>query len=339
MICSSHGDAGDICFMAAILSKLDGGPHTLVLQSSPITKAKGEAGVRMLDTLVSPLLNAQPYIKECRIIRDGDQVDWHSEEFRKMGYSRGNTLLGAHLDHLIHVHGIGHGINGAEAWLQVPKSPESAGKVVINRTGRYRNTSFYWDRIVRHYSHRLLFVGLLHEWREFCSHFGYVDFRPTTNLLEVASLIAGSDLFIGNQSCANAIAEGLKHASIQETSLTHPDCIFKRPNAQHSTNGGCLLPDVDGSGELVLVPRMPEIANVSTMISPPGNWQFPGCAPCPDFEVVLKNVMKMPDFSEKSKAECRAIIITHTLERCPTWGRSETDQAMAKCALEAAGYC
>ncbi len=339
MICSSEGDAGDICYLSSILSKLENGPHTLVLKSSPVTKAKGEAGVRMLDSLVSPLINAQSYIQECRIIRDGDQVDWTSEDFRKNGYVRGNTLLAAHLDHLIKVHGIGQGINGAETWLQAPKSLESAGKVTINRTGRYRNPAFYWDRIVRHYSHRLLFVGLPHEWREFCAHFGYVDFRPTSNLLEVAALIAGSDLFIGNQSCAYAVAEGLKHRTIQETSLTHPDCIFKRPNAQYSTNGGCLLPDIDGSGELSLTPRMPEIMNVSTMISPPGNWQFPGCATTPQFEVIHKNVMRMPEYADMPKEQIKSMILIHTLERCPTWGRNEVDLAVAKTALEAAGYC
>jgi hypothetical protein len=339
MVVSSEGDAGDICYLSSILSKLDGGPHTVLLKSSPITKAKGEVGVRMLDALVSPLLNSQPYIAECRIARAEDQVDWPSEEFRKRGYSRGNTLLGAHLDHLVETKGIGHGITGAESWLQAEPSNETAGKVVINRTGRYRNPSFYWERLVRHYSHRLVFVGLPHEWREFCAHFGYVDFRPTSNLLEVAELIAGSELFVGNQSCAYAIAEGLKHRTIQETSLTHPDCIFKRPNAQYSTNGGCRLPDVDGSGELELVPRMPDVGNVSTMISPPGNWQFPGVAPCPDFSVVLKNVMRMPEFADKSKEECHAIIIIHTLERCPRWGRNEVDTAMAEVALQAAGYC
>lgn len=293
----------------------------------------------MLDAAFSPLANAQPYIRECRIIRDDDQVDWRSEDFRKAGYNRGNTLLGAHLDHLILTHGIGHGINGTEAWLSVEASKETAGRVVVNRTARYRNPSFYWDRIIRHYGYRPIFVGLEHEWREFCAYFGYVEFRPTSNLLEVASLIAGSDLFIGNQSVANAITEGLKHTSIQETSLTHPDCIFKRSNAQHSINGACRLLDVDGSGTLDLIPRLPELQHVSTMISPPGNWQFPGCATTPQFEVVLKNVMRMPDFADKSKEECRTIIIMHTLERCPGWGRNDQDQAVAKTALQAAGYC
>lgn len=339
MIISSEGDLGDCTYLLGILSKLDGGPHTLLLKSSPVTKAKGDAGVKMLDAAFSPLATSQHYIRECRIIREDDQVDWHSEDFRKNGYVRGNTLLAAHLDHLIRVHNIGHGINGADAWLQVPKSMESAGKVVVNRTGRYRNASFHWDRIVRHYSHRLLFVGLPHEWREFCGHFGYVDFRPTSNLLEVASLIAGCDLFIGNQSCAYAVAEGLKQQTIQETSLTHPDCIFKRPNAQYSTYGECLLPDVDGSGELQLHKRMPEISNVSTMISPPGNWQFPGCAPTPQFEVVHKNVMRMPEYADMTKEECKNLILIHTLERCPTWGRNEVDLAVAQTALEAAGYC
>lgn len=339
MICSTEGDLGDATYLLAILSKLDGGSHTLLLEASPVTKAKGPEGVAMLHKAFSPLANAQPYIKECRIIQDGETVDWKSADFRKAGYTYGKTLMAAHLDHLISVLDVGHGIDGRDQWLTVEPSQESKGRVVINRTGRYRNSAFYWDRIVKHYSYRLMFVGLPHEWREFCAHFGYVEFRPTENLLEVSQLIAGSDLFIGNQSCANACAEGLKHRSIQETSLIHPDCIFKRDNAQFSHNGGCTLPDVDGSGELVLKPRQPDTSNLSTMISPPGNWQFPGCAPCISFEQIMGIVKRLPQWADKSKEEIRSAILQHTVDRCPSFGRNPQDTFKAEIALRAAGYC
>jgi hypothetical protein len=339
MTCSTEGDLGDATYLLGILSKLDGGPHTLLLEASPVTKAKGPEGVARLDAAFSPLANAQPYIKECRIIREGEQVDWKSADFRKAGYTYGKTLMAAHLDHLINVLGVGHGIDGKEQWLTVEPSTETKGCVVINRTARYRNSSFYWDEIVKHYSYRLVFVGLHHEWKEFCAHFGYVSFRPTANLLEVAQLIAGSDLFIGNQSCANACAEGLKHRSIQETSLIHPDCIFKRDNAQFVHNGYCVLPDVDGSGERVLKARQPELDNISTMISPPGNWQFPGCSPCISFEQIMGIVKRLPDWSDKTKEEVRYAILQYTMDRCPTFGRNQQETAKAEIALQAAGYC
>jgi NAD(P)-dependent dehydrogenase (short-subunit alcohol dehydrogenase family) len=55
--------------------------------------------------------------------------------------------------------------------------------------------------------------------------------------VELAQMIANSALFIGNQSCPNSIAEGLKHDSILEVSLESPDCIYRRANAIHCYNG------------------------------------------------------------------------------------------------------
>jgi hypothetical protein len=131
----------------------------------------------------------------------------------------------------------------------------------------------------------------------------------------------------------------MKHHSIQETSLIHPDCIFKRDNAQFSPNGACTLPDIDGSGTLTFGAQKPEICNVSTMISPPGNWQFPGCAPCVSFEQISKIVAKLPQWNDKTKDEIKTAIIQHTMDRCPTFGRNPQETAKAELALQSAGYC
>ena len=60
-----------------------------------------------------------------------------------------------------------------------------------------------------------------------------VIYTPTKNFLEVAQLIAGSKLFIGNQSAPYAVAEGLKHNSILEVTLPSPDCIYERDNGRY----------------------------------------------------------------------------------------------------------
>lgn len=77
-----------------------------------------------------------------------------------------------------------------------------------------------------------------HEHRQFCNCFGEVEYQPTKDLLEVAKLIAGSPLFIGNQSSAMAIAEGLKHPRVQEVADWIPDCIYPgATNAQYVATG------------------------------------------------------------------------------------------------------
>lgn len=269
MTISTEGDLGDACYLLSIIADIPNGPHKLLLTPSLLTKMRTPEQVEAFERLFKPLAEAQTYISECRITRPDDKIDWKSAEFRNAPYF-GSTLLYAHTKHLIQTHNIGHDSDGRHKWLGALPSKESKDRIIINRTGRYRNWHFPWAEIVKFYKHRLLFVGVEHEWREFCSHFGYVDFRPTTSLQEVAELIAGSLQFIGNQSCANAIAEGLKHNLIQETALDFPDCVFKRANAQHVFDGKCTLPGFEGAPDRKTEPLSVSTQHLDTKTVPPG---------------------------------------------------------------------
>lgn len=318
MICSTEGDAGDCLYLAALLHGL-GGQHTILLQQSERTKAKGEDGIRSLCELVIPLLKAQPYIKDARQYVAGDKVEWQSAKFREQGhYSIGETLLGAHRKHLVSTLGLGADIRGTEKWLTAIPDKRSQGKIVINRTARYRNPYMPWLDIVKHYSHRLIFVGLRHEWREFCGHFGYVDFHPTASLLNAVQLIAGSELFIGNQSCAFACAEGLKHPRIQETSLEFPDCIFG--GAQYCIDGTVILPDIAGSGERKVYSKAFSLDNVQTIFIPPGGWQYDseetGSIMTSHVDTCARDVCKRLKHSV-TREQATRMVIAHNVARVP----------------------
>jgi hypothetical protein len=82
------------------------------------------------------------------------------------------------------------------------------------------------------------FIGFAEEYHAFLRDSGgtgMVTHIPTRNLLEMASLIRGSDLFIGNQSCHCWIAMGLGHRMIQETHSTIHDSIVARESARFYT--------------------------------------------------------------------------------------------------------
>lgn len=272
MIVSTEGDCGDCTYLMAILHGL-GGQHEVLLQISDRTKAKGEDGITTLCNLMVPLLASQSYITSARRHKPDDTVDWQSAKFRLQGhYRQGETLMRAHLNNLIATHSIGQHITGKDKWITATPDKRSAGKIVVNRSGRYRNQYFPWPEVVRHYSHRIVFVGLPHEHREFCGHFGYVDYLPTYNMLEVAQLIEGSELFIGNQSCAFAIAEGLKKRRILEVSLEFPDTIFG--GGQYVVDGNAYLPNIQGSGEMDVPSKAYTVDQVYTREQPKGGWQY-----------------------------------------------------------------
>ncbi len=80
----------------------------------------------------------------------------------------------------------------------------------------------------------MAFVGIRKEYDAFIQEFNYeIPFYETVNFLELAQLIAGCDLFIGNQSSPNAINEGLKHQNIQVVCDECPNCLFMRLNAHY----------------------------------------------------------------------------------------------------------
>jgi hypothetical protein len=243
---TSSGDLGDIV-VALATAKHAAPKSTLLLRDDGRTK-----GIIKRKDLITPLVEAQTYIQSCRPYTEGDRVDWPSEQFRRGYHSSTDTLLNSHARHAL-AHGLIQTLpDSSQPWLTVP-SVKPNGRVIVNRTGRYNNNAFPWQEVVDHYRDVITFVGAPNEHGHFQNCFGKVDYQPTKNMLEVAQLIAGSELFIGNQSSAMAIAEGLKHPRIQETCLHIPDCVYPGAhNAQYVAVKHVLLPPIGSiKGKLV----------------------------------------------------------------------------------------
>lgn len=314
MVHSSTGDLGDSVVTLGIVKGIPNGPHDFILRQSTATKMKHPLDVKRWHAMLAPLAEAQPYIRECRIAKPDEPADWDSGNFRNTGlHSRSASLFNAQLSHLRRYKGIGHDITPNDPWLTVEPSPETADRVVVARSGRYRNGAFPWQQIVDFYGDRLLFIGMPHEWAEFGGHFGLVEHRPVKNFLEVAELIAGSLLFIGNQSSPMTVCEGLKHRCIQETSTDPADCIYLRDNAQWCYNGEVTLPGFDKDDlhlrAVNVTPRMP-----STVTTPPQQWQY-GDKKSYAFDALLSMVRK--ESPGVDPQELLGRILQANVLRCP----------------------
>mgnify|MGYP001173496366 FL=1 len=106
------------------------------------------------------------------------------------------------------------------AWLKV--DPVHVHDVIINRSPRYNED--YFDYTLLEY-HDCGFIGLKEEYDEFIKRYGFAHYVKIDNALDVAKYIAGSKLFVGNQSSCKAIAEGLKHPRLVEISKNWPDSM------------------------------------------------------------------------------------------------------------------
>ena len=245
-------DLGDCVYALASIQALGGGTFYLKPTQGNIFK------------LLSRLVSLQEYI-EGFLPHKGEPIDYDFSTFRKGGIPFGVRLAE------LHARWIKAKVDFTKSWIKATPSEKTKGKIVVSRTVRYRNRFFPWKRLVEQYYKDMVFVGLESEWRSFCvQNSRYVEFCRCSDLLDVAEAIAGSELFIGNQSSPNAIAEGLKHTMIQETFLSTPDCLFPRSNAIYCFNGNLSCEILGRKFEAM---HQPVQARLLKMESPQGGWK------------------------------------------------------------------
>jgi hypothetical protein len=187
--------------------------------------------------VILPLLQSQDYIGEARCWMAGDEsLDVVDGSAWRNSYNGQSQLCYAQVEPY------GTPLSVCESpWLSV--DAKRVARVVINRSLRYGGGLDY--SLLR--GKDCVFVGLEHEHIAFCERWFDVPYYPTDNLLIVAEVIAGAELFVGNQSCSHAIAEALKQRLVQDTCGWCPNTIFVRNGAKSSLydNGDVLREFID----------------------------------------------------------------------------------------------
>jgi hypothetical protein len=244
------GDVGDLIYGLCAIKAFGGG--RLALFPHSVREAfTAEKAARLM-----PLLAVQPYItdvgfEDCPVTPFGSNdkpksVDVNLNKFRELQFSRRHNGLWENISET-HLRLLGLPLNHANngPWIHLEKTEEVPGKpVIINRTERYNNPNFPWQKIVDRYRHRIAFVGSAKEHYDFQRQFGQVSYMPTPEILDLAKVIGGAKLFIGNQSTPYALAEGMKKPAILECCEWCPDCVFNRSDLIVGRNADIPLPSV-----------------------------------------------------------------------------------------------
>lgn len=247
------GDLGDVIYALPSIRAL--GEGDLYLNSRPWTAKMTPERANVL----RPLLEAQPYIgKVIHGDAPKDEYVVNFSTFRNGGIFYGINLLDHQSDWV-------NANAEPDPWLKVAPSAKSKGRIVCHRSPRYNNPYFRWDEIGKKFGTQMLFVGMPHEVEELRRITKvHAEYAITYDYLELARLIAGADLFIGNQSSPMALAIGLGVPFIQETCLWIPDCLYPRKGAFYCVDGG--IPSLD------IAPFQPP-PDVDRHAMPPGGWQ------------------------------------------------------------------
>lgn len=229
--CMIGGDIGDCIYALPTIRAL--GVELVYLNVNPKYKLRGIGQTKFNEKtalMLKPLIESQPYIKEVRLY-DGEKVDYNLDLFRFIGDLTYQNLCLSMLKTFR--------CNPDEMkkqWLFV--EPVTKGKpVLINKTDRYLNNNVDWNAFIETYGSFMAFVGIESEYESFIKEYNCdIPFYATSNFLELAQLISGCSIFIGNQSSPYAIAEGLKKDTIQIVCDECPNCIFPRENAIYLPN-------------------------------------------------------------------------------------------------------
>jgi len=241
------GDIGDIIGGLPVIRYFGGG--VLFIEAAPYTRQfltpDKWCGLDLL-------LNEQPYIHGV-LPWERQQVNMVLNDFRaNMGRALRKGDPAARQKSLVDWQLEAHGVPLTEkdkAWLAV--EPDPVAPVVINRTGpgrashhNYHNPAFPWHHVWKKYKDKAVFVGLPEEHAVFCAVCGEIPHHKTANLLEAARVIAGAELFIGNQSACFWCSEALKKNYVLEVWPQGPNSLVHRPGAIHGWNSDVELPDI-----------------------------------------------------------------------------------------------
>jgi SAM-dependent methyltransferase len=253
------GDIGDIIYSLPTVRVMGGG----ILLLGPEMRQDVQVSVRKTMTRqtvewLRPLLELQAYVRGVEWAQHVVDVDVDLNKFREelvldsASFRRTGRLANLAESHLKRFR-----LDLAECqrpWLIVDQVDKTEGKaVVIHRSPRWRNNDFPWDQVLRKYASRIQFVGLQEEHAAFCKAFGEVDYRPVKDALEMARVIAGCELFVGNQSFPYSLAEGMKKTSLLEVWPDGPNCLFARPNGYY------------GLGKTVYIPSLKPTMNIEKL--------------------------------------------------------------------------
>jgi hypothetical protein len=245
------GTFGDLIYSLSVVKKMGGGHFDIAIGNIETCVAqygyrpdevdpmhKGRFTERDFE-LLYPLLRRQSYIDTVTQWHPGDtESDVDLDRFRGVLF-RG--FEGNYVDAYCRTFNLPFdpGVYN-ETWLEA--DAKQVAPIVINRTFRYRcpqgNES--WQNVLAQSNivNNGIFVGTTEEHEDFVKVTGFpVEHYPVKDFKELADIIAGADLFMGNQSAAYSIAMGLGKASVLETikikPLAYNECYFPRDNCQY----------------------------------------------------------------------------------------------------------
>jgi hypothetical protein len=220
--CIHSGNAGDIIYSLPTVKELGANHYVINLCSDPVFGSLGGRSISFSNArALAPLLLKQPYIKRVTIVSSNLHLEFLDQQIEGVDFILDRFRLYEPFKHhlaITHAMAFGLYLNLYEKWLHVDSEKPDRNYIIVSLTPRYRSLpKEYWLDVLSGLDN-VIAIGLP---QEFHSMAGIsAEFVTCADFLEMAKMIQGCCLFIGNPSLPYAIAEGLKVQRIVEL---HPE--------------------------------------------------------------------------------------------------------------------
>jgi hypothetical protein len=224
------GNAGDIIYalpsIASLKKTADANFYLHLNQKAHYGKMKHPLGNVMLNEGIykrlQPLLQQQHYITTLHEYNN-EPIDYDFDFIRRYPFMHNAGSIARWYFYFF-----AHNANLGLPWLSVTPNNEFADSIVVARSFRYRQPLISYA-FLKKYS-KVVFVGLEDEYADMKTQIPHLVYAPVNDFLALAQIIAGSKLFIGNQSFPFSIAEGLKVKRILEVFIPCPNVVVEGTN-------------------------------------------------------------------------------------------------------------
>ena len=217
------GNSGDLIYSIPTMYALAGGKpihlHLNLGMRGHYGKKPHPLGNLMLNekmvAMLQPLLLAQKDFATVDVLKD-QTVDYNLDLIREYPFplNRGNIARW-----YFYIFAVNYDLG--KAWLKVQPDTSMTDYIVVARSQRYRQPLIDYSFLQQY--KKIAFVGVPQELEDMRLMLPGIEYRPVENFLELARVIAGSKLFIGNQSFPFSIAEALKTKRILEVYHQSPN--------------------------------------------------------------------------------------------------------------------
>jgi hypothetical protein len=164
--------------------------------------------------IIKRLLLVQPFIIDVFPVENDLYYDIDLDDIRKIDWTRQHII-----EIYMNIYNYTYDWHNFPFLFNIEKLEEYYDMIVCNRSFRYRkgDGDILWKNLLESFSEKKVFIGLEHEYEDFCERIGYIDYIKTNDMYEVATIINSCKFGVYNSTASVTIAQALNKKHYLET--------------------------------------------------------------------------------------------------------------------------